>query len=54
MEIFLLKVLQLWSHFYDIYVGFNQKLAEQQLAYEGALYRKVVNNEKTKFFSKAF
>lgn len=24
------RFLQLWSHFYDIYVGFNQKLAEQR------------------------
>lgn len=48
------RFLQLWSHFYDIYVGFNQKLAEQQLAYEGALYRKVVNDEDIDFHYKKY
>ena len=48
------RFLQLWSHFYDIYVGFNQKLAEQKLAYEGALYRKVVNDEDIDFHYKKY
>ena len=34
------RFLQLWSHFLDIYQQFNQRLEEQGLAYEGALYRK--------------
>ena len=33
------RFLQLWSHFYDIYTNFNQRLEAQNLAYEGALYR---------------
>lgn len=48
------RFLQLWSHFYDIYVGFNQKLAKQKLAYEGALYRKVVNDEDIDFHYKKY
>lgn len=36
------RFLQLWSHFYDIYADFNTRLAQQGLAYEGALYRQVV------------
>ena len=43
------RFLQLWSHFLDIYQQFNQRLEEQGLAYEGALYRKVVNDENIKF-----
>ena len=38
------RFLKLWNHLYDIYVRFNEQLAEQGLAYEGALYRKVVEN----------
>ena len=38
------RFLRLWSHFADIYHDFNQRLAEQQLAYEGALYRQVVES----------
>ena len=36
------RFLQLWSHFGDIYERFNERLNAQNLAYEGALYRKVV------------
>ena len=35
------RFLQLWSHIGDIYHDFNRRLASQQLAYEGALYREV-------------
>ncbi|MBR1547447.1 MAG: PD-(D/E)XK nuclease family protein [Prevotella sp.] len=35
------RFLSLWSHFAAIYHDFNQRLAEQGLAYEGALYRQV-------------
>lgn len=38
------RFLQLWSHFYDIYTNYNDRLAQQGLAYEGALYRQVVQN----------
>ena len=36
--------LSLWSHIYDIYVDFNARLASQNLAYEGALYRSVIKS----------
>ena len=39
------RFLQLWSHFLDIYQDFNQRLAQQGLAYEGALYRSVVQQD---------
>ncbi len=35
------RFLKLWSHFADIYHDFNERLAAQGLAYEGALYRQV-------------
>ena len=37
------RFLSLWSHIYDIYQDFNSRLASQNLAYEGALYRSVIN-----------
>lgn len=37
------RFLRLWSHFADIYHDFNERLAAQGLAYEGALYRQVVS-----------
>ena len=43
------RFLQLWSHFRDIYHAFNRRLAEQGLAYEGALYRQVVDNPSIQF-----
>ena len=36
------RFLRLWSHFADIYHDFNSRLHHQGLAYEGALYRQVV------------
>ena len=39
------RFLWLWQHFNDIYNKFNRRLAEQGLAYEGALYRNVIENE---------
>lgn len=42
------RFLRLWSHFTDIYHDFNERLAQQGLTYEGALYRSVVtNNQET-------
>ena len=38
------RFLSLWSHIYDIYVDFNARLKSQGLAYEGALYRKVIES----------
>lgn len=48
------RFLQLWCHFYDIYVEFNEHLAQQGLAYEGALYRNVVSNENIAFRHKKY
>lgn len=48
------RFMQLWSHFLDIYKQFNQRLTEQGLAYEGALYRKVVNDESIQFSHKKY
>ena len=38
------RFLKLWSKMGNIYHDFNQRLAEQGLAYEGALYREVASN----------
>lgn len=43
------RFLTFWNHCHDIYVQFNDELESQGLAYEGALYRKVVNNEDIDF-----
>ena len=48
------RFLQLWCHFYDIYVEFNKRLAQQGLAYEGARYRNVANNENIAFRHKKY
>ncbi len=43
------RFLRLWSHIGDIYRTFNESLASQQLAYEGALYRQVATDEDLQF-----
>ena len=43
------RFLRLWSHIGDIYHRFNQLLANQQLAYEGALYRSVATGSDVNF-----
>ena len=43
------RFLRLWSHIGDIYQSFNKRLASQQLAYEGALYRQVATDESIQF-----
>ena len=43
------RFLRLWSRMGDIYHAFNQRLTEQGLAYEGALYRKVTEEAATDF-----
>lgn len=48
------RFLQLWSHFYDIYTNFNQRLEAQKLAYEGALYRRVAEDETIEFRHKKY
>ena len=43
------RFLNLWSHFKDIYHDFNQRLSDQGIAYEGAIYRQVAQNEDIEF-----
>ena len=43
------RFLRLWSHIGDIYETYNQELVRQQLAYEGALYRRVATDETIQF-----
>lgn len=43
------RFLQLWSHFCNIYHAFNDRLASQGLAYEGALYRNVAGDLNVEF-----
>ena len=43
------RFLKIWSRFHDIYRLYNERLASQGLAYEGALYRQVVNNPDVHF-----
>ena len=43
------RFIKLWSHFADIYHDFNHRLEKQLLAYEGALYRQVAEDEKLTF-----
>ncbi len=39
------KFLNLWCRFSDIYDDYNKRLKEKGLAYEGALYREVIEKE---------
>ena len=43
------RFLRLWSKMGDIYNTFHQRLAEQLMAYEGALYRQVATDEHIQF-----
>lgn len=36
------RFLEMWENLYDIYQAFNRQLADEGLAYEGALYRNVI------------
>ena len=38
------RFLSLWSHLSEIYHDFNERLSAQGLAYEGSLYRSVIEN----------
>ena len=44
------RFLKLWSNFAAIYHDFNHRLDEQELAYEGALYRQVSDSLETANF----
>ena len=43
------RFLRLWSRMSDIYHAFNERLAAQGLAYEGALYREVAEQQHLDF-----
>ena len=43
------RFIRLWSRMNDIYHDFNERLASQQLAYEGALYREVAEQNDIAF-----
>ena len=43
------RFLSLWQHFHDIYLRFNRRLADNNEAYEGALYREVASNDDIDF-----
>ena len=43
------KFLTLWSNFGNIYSTYKERLASQNIAYEGALYREVVETESLDF-----
>ncbi|MCR4583371.1 MAG: PD-(D/E)XK nuclease family protein, partial [Prevotella sp.] len=43
------RFLSIWRHIGDIYHRFNERLEQQQLAYEGALYRQVAEDEHIHF-----
>lgn len=48
------RFLQLWSHFLDIYHDYKERLSSQGLAYEGMLYRRVVENKDISFAFKKY
>jgi len=43
------RFMKLWNHLAEIYTKFNERLASQGLAYEGALYRQVAENKELQF-----
>lgn len=43
------RFMKIWSRFHDIYRLYNERLAAQGIAYEGALYRKVVDDKSINF-----
>lgn len=48
------RFLSLWSHIYDIYRLFNERLVSQSIAYEGALYRRVATDDDLDFKYKTY
>ena len=48
------RFLSLWCHFEDIYHDFNQRLEHQGLAYEGALYRRVAEDDQAQYTYQAY
>lgn len=43
------RFLSLWSHFGDIYHDYNQRLRNQGIVYEGAIYREVATRKDIEF-----
>lgn len=39
------RFLHLWCHLHDIYEDFNRRLASQHLGYQGAIYRRVAEDD---------
>lgn len=48
------RFLAIWSHLGDIYHQYNRRLTQQGLAYEGALYRRVINEERNSFDAETY
>lgn len=48
------RFLKLWKHFGDIYTTFKKVLLENGLAYEGMLYRRVIENLSDKTFKSRY
>lgn len=46
------RFLQLWCHFEDIYINYKNRLRKQNIAYEGMLYRDVVQKKITYQYDK--
>ena len=43
--------IDIWSVLYDIYTGFRYSLEEQNIAYEGMLFREMAENKSEEFYS---
>lgn len=43
------RFLKIWSRFHEIYTKYNERLEKQGLAYEGALYRRMVGDGSVQF-----
>ena len=48
------RFIKLWNHLAEIYTRYNERLTNQGLAYEGALYRRVVEEKKIEFEHKTY
>lgn len=48
------RFINLWQHIGEIYEDFNERVREQQIAYEGSLYKEVVLNDDVIFPSEHY
>lgn len=44
MSILRQRFLEMWNNLYDIYTLFNEELAKENMSYEGALYRSIIEH----------